>query len=67
VSYNIEALKKKELLRIDEAAFWLDCSRAKVYELIDEGLLDKFKDGNRSRITRASIERYIESHLVDPA
>jgi excisionase family DNA binding protein len=67
VSFDIETLKKKELLRIEEAAFWLDCSRATIYRLLEAGKLEGFRDGNRSRITRDSIERYIDSHLLDPS
>lgn len=66
MSYDIEVLKKKELLRIEETAFWLDCSRATIYRLLEDGKLEGFRDGNRSRITRSSLEKYITSHINLP-
>ena len=66
MNFDVAKLKKKELLRIEAAAFWLDCSRSTIYELIETGKLERFKDGNRSRITRDSVVQYINSHLVDP-
>ena len=49
-----------DLLSIDETAAVLHCGRSKVYALIEAGELDKMKLGKSSRVTRVSVERYLE-------
>jgi excisionase family DNA binding protein len=46
---------------IAEAARILRISRAQLYNRIHEGLLHPQKDGARTYITRAELERYVES------
>lgn len=50
------------LLRVNEACREIGCSRASLYRLLSRGELAGFKDGNRRRITRASVEGYIKRH-----
>ena len=44
-----------ELLRVEEAAVWLDVSRGAVYELARNGGLGSVKLGRLLRITRDSL------------
>jgi excisionase family DNA binding protein len=67
VSYDIEVLKKKELLLVAEAAEWLRCSRRSIYNLLEEGKLKAVRNRGPLRIIRTSIEKYIDSHLADPS
>lgn len=43
----------------------LDCGRTHLYDLIDEGELDSYKDGRSRKITVESIHRYIERRLTE--
>jgi excisionase family DNA binding protein len=42
----------------------LSCGRTRVYELLEAGELDSFRDGRARKITVASIHRYIERRLA---
>jgi len=46
---------------IGEAARILRLSRSSLYNRIQEGSIRRQKDGKRTYITRAELERYIES------
>jgi excisionase family DNA binding protein len=46
---------------ITEAAIMLRMSRAQLYNRIHDGALTPQKDGARTYITRAELERYVES------
>lgn len=46
---------------ISEAARILRISRAQIYNRINDGSLRRQKDGARSFITRAELERYVQS------
>ena len=46
---------------ITEAARILRMSRAQLYNRINDGALTPQKDGARTYITRAELERYVES------
>jgi excisionase family DNA binding protein len=48
------------LLRPDQVAQELNCSRRQVYRLIDAGCFDIVPIGRSLRITRASFEQYID-------
>ena len=48
------------LLRPNEAATTLGVSRAKVYELIREGVIPTVYVGQRARIPTAALRRWIE-------
>lgn len=52
---------------ISEAAQILRMSRALLYIRIQEGALHRQKDGARSYITRAELERYVHSCNETPA
>jgi excisionase family DNA binding protein len=44
-----------ELLRVDEAAIWLDCSRGVVYEMAKTGELRSVRLGRLLRIPRDEL------------
>ena len=46
---------------VTEAARILRMSRAQLYNRIHDGVLTPQKDGARTYITRAELERYVES------
>jgi excisionase family DNA binding protein len=46
---------------VDEAARILRISRAQLYNRIQEGSLKRQKDGSRTYITHAELERYVEA------
>ena len=46
---------------VGEAARILRMSRAQLYNRIHDGVLTPQKDGARTYITRAELERYVES------
>ncbi|MCK9229250.1 MAG: helix-turn-helix domain-containing protein [Syntrophales bacterium] len=51
-------LPKKELLRPDEVAYYLDVSRSTVYLWIDHGLLtaEQYAPGGTIRVPRDAVE-----------
>jgi excisionase family DNA binding protein len=44
-------------------AVLLDCGITRVYELINAGELDSYRDGSSRKITIASIKAYVERQL----
>jgi Helix-turn-helix domain len=52
-------------LGVDDAGVVLDCGRTKVYDLIDRGCLDAYKQGASTKITMASIERHVADSLKE--
>ncbi|MFA6111610.1 MAG: helix-turn-helix domain-containing protein [Candidatus Latescibacterota bacterium] len=55
---NSSQLPNKRLLRVDEVAEALSCSRRTVYYMIESGKLDAQRAGPRlTRISRDSVER----------
>jgi excisionase family DNA binding protein len=50
---------EKLLIRVRDAAEQLSVGRTTIYELIRAGKLDVAKIGRATRITQASIERYL--------
>ena len=51
----MEALPKKELLRVDEVATYFDVSKATIYLWVDHGLLEAEKYRGVIRIARKSV------------
>ncbi|WP_287942122.1 helix-turn-helix domain-containing protein [Sphingopyxis sp.] len=45
----------------------LDYGMTKLYELINAGELEAYKDGRATRITTSSIKRYVERRLSEAA
>ncbi len=52
-----DLLFSKLVLRVDEAAYCLNVSEREVYNLIDEGVLERPSDRNPVRVTAASVRR----------
>ncbi len=48
-----------ELLTVREAAEFLRCSRQRVDNLLSQGRLPRVKEGRRTLIARAALERYL--------
>jgi excisionase family DNA binding protein len=48
-----------ELLRVDEAAAWLDCSRGCVYEMAANGELASVRLGRLLRIPREGLAKLV--------
>ena len=53
------------VVRPNQAMHMLDCDRAYLYELINSGELDSYKDGAARKITVASIHRRIKRKLSE--
>jgi len=53
---------------VAEAADYLRCSRQRIYDLLSDGRLTRFKDGSRVLVLREELDRYLEGGcpLVDP-
>jgi excisionase family DNA binding protein len=49
------------LLRPEEVAECLNIGRSKVYELMRAGTLESVRIGTCRRVTRAALERYVDS------
>jgi hypothetical protein len=49
------------------AAFLLDCGITRLYELINSGELDSYKDGAARKIVVASIREYVARKLMQAA
>lgn len=61
---------EKEIITVQEAAYYLSCSPQKIYELIHMGSLEAYKDEGRGgrkgrawKITAFSLEWYLRSCL----
>lgn len=61
---------EKEIITVQEAAYYLSCSPQKIYELIHLGSLEAYKDVGRSgrkgrtwKITAFSVDYYLRSRL----
>jgi excisionase family DNA binding protein len=52
------------LVRPRRACYLLDCGTTRLYELIDDGELESFKDGRSRKIVVASIHRLIAKRLA---
>jgi excisionase family DNA binding protein len=49
------------LLRPEEVAELLNIGRSKVYELLRDGTIESVRIGTCRRVTRAALERYVDS------
>ena len=47
---------------IEEAAEYLRCNPQRVYDLLSQRRLSRFKDGRRTLVSRAELERHVEGH-----
>jgi hypothetical protein len=56
---------KPLIVGMTKAEFLLDCGHDQIYDLIRAGELDSYIEGNRRKITMASIERLIAKRLAD--
>ena len=61
---------EKEIITVQEAAYYLACSPQKIYELIHMGSLEAYKDEGRGgrkgrswKVTAFSLEYYLRSCL----
>ena len=54
-------------MTVKEVRAWLNLSAPKVYELMHAGELVSFKIGRARRISRASVEGYLEKCRERPA
>jgi hypothetical protein len=55
---------KPLVVGMTKAEHLLDAGTDKLYDLIKAGELDSYLDGNRRKVTIASIERYIQKQLA---
>jgi excisionase family DNA binding protein len=55
--------EKPLVVGVAETEHLLNCGKDAVYDLIKARELDSYLDGNRRKITRASIERYVQKRL----
>ena len=47
-------------LTVTEAAVFLRCKRQRIYDLLSARTLTRIKDGSRTLVSRAEIERHLE-------
>ena len=59
-------ISKKEMLRVDEVAEFLDVGKSTVYLWIDHGLLAAEKYRGVIRIPRESLEAFRLMHKIQP-
>ena len=57
---------KKEMLRVDEVAEFLDVGRSTVYLWIDHGLLPAEKYRGVIRVSRESLKNFRLAHRIQP-
>lgn len=57
---DVEFAVEKVVVSIREAGEALSVSRSRIYELIDEGRLQRVKIGRRALIPVASVHRLVE-------
>jgi hypothetical protein len=55
---------KPLVVGMTKAEHLLDSGADKLYDLIKAGELDSYLDGNRRKVTIASIERYVRKQLA---
>jgi len=55
------------LLRPEEVADCLNIGRSKVYELMRAGAIESVRIGTCRRVTRAALERYVNSLRTEMA
>ena|GEM_PF-7015827 len=53
-------------MSVAQAVAFTGDSRARLYELMDAGVLEWFHSGAHRRITRASAQRYLAALLAQP-
>ena len=59
-------LPVKSWYRIPEIAYYLDVGDSTIRRWIDHGKLDASKLGGSVKISRESIEKFVENSKVDP-
>jgi hypothetical protein len=60
----MSATEKPFVVGMAKAGFLLECGDDQLYDLIKAGDLDSYIEGNRRKITTASIERLIQQRLA---
>ncbi len=56
----MEKTEERILMTVNEVAQFLHVSRSTVYRLIDLGMFPTYKVGERIRIKREDVEKYLE-------
>jgi excisionase family DNA binding protein len=46
-------------MTVQEAAEFLRCPRQRIYDLLSQGRLSRFKDGRRTLVSRAEVARWV--------
>jgi len=62
----MESITKKEMLRVDEVAEFLDVGKSTVYLWIDHGLLAAEKYRGIIRVPKKSLENFRLVHRTQP-
>ena len=60
------AVELSPYLNVAETAEYLRCSRQRIYDLCSAGRLTRVKDGERTLIARAELERYLAVDTPPP-
>ncbi len=63
-----EALKQPSdgYMSVSDAASVIGCERQRIYDLLSQGRLTRFKDGSRTLISRAELEAHVRGEPVGP-
>jgi excisionase family DNA binding protein len=56
--------RRRLVTNVDEACAMLDCSKDKLYGLLNSGAIESYLDGRSRKIIIASIEAHIERGLA---
>ena len=59
--------RNRELLTVNHAKLILSCGRTRLYELINNGQVTRFKNGKSTRITVESVLRFVSISEGKPA
>jgi excisionase family DNA binding protein len=63
MNYNNHGNVPMLLVRPKQACSMLSVGITRLYELMNSGTLESFKDGKARKITVRSIEAYVEKHV----
>lgn len=63
MEYDFEKLKKKRMLTVKEAEFYLGYKKSKIYQLLDSGEIEGTRD-TAVRLFRESLDRYQKRYLT---
>lgn len=51
---------REPYLNADEAAEYLACSRRRIYDLVECGAVNSFRDGRRLLLKRSDLDAYVD-------